>query len=96
MVSILITYIYFTVSRVNWLRARARYQRWKEEIEILKHEMIWTELWFEHQREVWERREHDAMKSRQNGHQAYAAKQVWVWTQFLEDAKKSFAATIDM
>jgi hypothetical protein len=81
----------FIVSRVNWLRARARHQRWEEEIEIVKHEMIWTQLWFEHQQQVWERRRRDAAKSMSPGHEVYAAKQVWVWTQFWEDARKSFA-----
>ncbi|KAI0262654.1 hypothetical protein BGY98DRAFT_928975, partial [Russula aff. rugulosa BPL654] len=26
--------------RVGWLKARARYERWKEELEIVKHEMV--------------------------------------------------------
>jgi hypothetical protein len=77
--------------RVNWLRAKARHQRWEEEIEIVKHEMIWTQLWFDHQRQVWDRREKDAILSMRKGHEVYAAKQVWVWSQFLDDAKKSFA-----
>jgi hypothetical protein len=83
------------VTRVNWLRAKARHQRWVEEIEIVKHEMSWTQLWFDHQRKVWEIRQRVAAASMQHGHEAYAAKQVWVWTQFLDDANKSFAPIID-
>ena len=78
------------VRRVNWLRARARHQRWKEEITILENEMTWTELWFQHQIEVWDERKQVASVSLSDGHKVYAAKQVWVWKSFLDDAKKSF------
>jgi hypothetical protein len=83
------------VTRVNWLRARARHQRWKEEIEIVKHEMIWTQLWLNHQKQAWEKRQEDArLLLDHQGHQIYAAKQVWVWSQFGDDAKKAFADII--
>jgi hypothetical protein len=88
--------IYFTVTRINWLRARARHQRWKEEIQIVKHEMIWTQLWFGHQVEMWEKRRSHALFSMSKGHDTYAAKQIWVWNQFLDDAKKSFSYIIDV
>ena len=37
-----------TVYRVNWLRAKARFDRWDEEDEIVRSEMRWTLLYFEH------------------------------------------------
>jgi hypothetical protein len=79
-----------SVQRVNWLRAKARHQRWKEEITIVEHEMVWTQLWFKHQIQVWEEREEVARLNLSHGHKVYAAKQVWVWKNFLDDAKTSF------
>jgi hypothetical protein len=72
------------------LRAKARHQRWEEEITIVENEMAWTQLWFQHQIQVWEKRRQVARLSLSHGHTVYAAKQVWVWTNFLDDARKSF------
>jgi hypothetical protein len=76
------------VTRVNWLRAKARHKRWEEEVVILKHEMIWTQRWFEHQKQTWERRMVDAKMALRMGHHAYAAKQVRIWSRFGENARK--------
>jgi hypothetical protein len=76
------------------LRAKARHQRWKEEITIVENEMIWTQLWFQHQIEVWENRQKLAVESLSDGHKVYAAKQVWVWRTFLEDARLSFQSVL--
>ena len=35
------------VYRISWLRAKARYTRWEEELSLVKHEMTWTVAWFE-------------------------------------------------
>jgi hypothetical protein len=80
-----------SVQHINWLRAKARHQRWDEEITIVKNEMIWTQLWFGHQVRVWEERRQAASASMSQGHQVYAAKQAWVWRSFLDDASKAFA-----
>jgi hypothetical protein len=76
-----------SVTRVNWLRTKARSKRWEEEVLILKHEMKWTTLWFGHQKKKWEERMDGARKL---GHHAYAAKQAWIWSQFFEHAQKEF------
>jgi hypothetical protein len=52
--------------------------------------MLWTTLWFENQMRLWEERKTLATVSMSHGHQVYAAKQVWVWRTFLDDAKKAF------
>jgi hypothetical protein len=78
------------VTRVNWLRAKARYKRWEEEVLILKHEMIWTQKWFEHQKQKWEKRMEDAKMASRMGHHAYAAKQVRIWSRFGEHAGTEF------
>jgi hypothetical protein len=76
------------VTRVNWLRAKARSKRWEEEVVILKHEMIWTQLWFAHQKRRWEERMETAKLTSKLGHHAYAAKQAGVWSKFWEHAKE--------
>jgi hypothetical protein len=76
------------------LRAKARHQRWKEEITILENEMIWAQLWFQHQMQVWQERQKVAANGLSDGHKVYAAKQVWVWKTFLDDARKSFKSVL--
>jgi len=73
------------------LKARARYERWKEELQIVKHEMFWTTLWFKHHEQEWERR----YKTYPNpGLKAYAAKQKNVWKRFREKAEEKFGKYI--
>jgi len=78
---------YFKVHRVSWLKARARYERWKEELQIVKHEMVWTTLWFKHHEQEWERRHKTYPKP---GLKAYAAKQKDVWERFRKNAEERF------
>ncbi|KAG1797545.1 uncharacterized protein BJ212DRAFT_1289685 [Suillus subaureus] len=32
----------FLVYWVNWLKAKAQYDRWSEELKLVQHEMYWT------------------------------------------------------
>ncbi|KAG1893128.1 uncharacterized protein F5891DRAFT_986194, partial [Suillus fuscotomentosus] len=73
--------------RVNWLKAKARWNRWEEELSLVKHEMGWTIGWFKHQEEKWHQRWNQAMKS---GHQPYAYRQVLVWKAFVTEAEEKF------
>ncbi|KIM85858.1 hypothetical protein PILCRDRAFT_65890, partial [Piloderma croceum F 1598] len=34
------------VYRVSWLRAKARYMQWSEELQLVEYEMQWTVNWF--------------------------------------------------
>ncbi|KAG2109049.1 uncharacterized protein F5147DRAFT_652614 [Suillus discolor] len=68
-----------SVYRLNWLKAKARWQRWEEELSLVQHEMGWTVGWFRYKKEEWERRYHEATK---HGHQAYAQRQVLLWGRF--------------
>jgi len=73
--------------RVSWLKAKARYDRWSEELRMVQHEMFWTTLWFRHQEKEWERR---FTVNTQPGHQAYAAKQQALWGNFVKKAEEGF------
>ncbi|KAI5990069.1 hypothetical protein EDC04DRAFT_2588096, partial [Pisolithus marmoratus] len=59
--------------RINWLKARARRDRWKEEVSLVMHEMLWTGLWFEYHKKMWEQR---ALQLTEPGEEAYANKQM--------------------
>ncbi|KAK7688137.1 hypothetical protein QCA50_008507 [Cerrena zonata] len=38
---------------VNWLRAKARCDRWAEELTLTRAEMQWTQLFHWHRRDLW-------------------------------------------
>ena len=57
---------------------------------ILEHEMVWTQMWFEHQQKVWEERMKSALDASKMGHHAYAAKQTQMWRRFKEYAGEEF------
>lgn len=78
------------VYRVNWLRAKARQDRWMEEVEIVKNEMRWTILWFEHQSKEWNDRLKESKKKEQWGHIAYAEKQITMWEKFIKEGERGF------
>ncbi|KAG1784396.1 uncharacterized protein HD556DRAFT_1251391 [Suillus plorans] len=73
--------------RVNWLKAKARWNRWQEELRLVRHEMGWTINWFKYHQNEWERRGGQATRP---GHQAYAYQQVLMWGRFVEEAEKNF------
>jgi hypothetical protein len=72
---------------VNWLKAKARWNRWEKELSLVQHEMGWTLSWFKYQGEKWQLRWHQATKP---GHQPYAHKQVLVWKAFAAEAEEKF------
>jgi hypothetical protein len=81
---------YHLVERVNWLRTKARYQRWDEEVELVKSEMTWTLLWFGFQRNKWDERLGRALMAQSLGHQCYAQKQISLWKKFIAYAQEEF------
>jgi hypothetical protein len=78
------------VYRVNWLRAKARRDRWDEELKLVKHEMGWVVLWFQHQRLVWEGRAETSNRGNKLGHRIYALKQVDLWYRLENRARREF------
>ncbi|KAG1738158.1 uncharacterized protein EDB91DRAFT_1054793 [Suillus paluster] len=47
---------YLIFHMVNWLQAKARWQRWEEELSLVQHEMGWTVSWFRQKKDEWDRR----------------------------------------
>lgn len=44
---------YIIVKRVHWLRARAQYHRWNEELLLIGHEMVWTVRYYLYKSNRW-------------------------------------------
>jgi hypothetical protein len=75
---------------VNWLRAKARVDRWTEEEMLVKHEMCWTINWFKNRAELWAKRYKKGDGDLPPGHKSYAAKQEKLWNMFLKKASEKF------
>ncbi|KAG5634201.1 hypothetical protein H0H81_002915, partial [Sphagnurus paluster] len=44
------------LQRVNWIRAKSPRDRWKEELAVTQHEMVWVLLWLQHRAKMWTKR----------------------------------------
>ena len=76
----------FQVYRVNWLRAKARMDRWKEEVTLVQNETGWMHLWLEYHRKIWEGRAKESEQEGLKGHACYAWKQVRMWERMANEA----------
>ena len=76
--------ILLLVYRVNWLRAKARKERWEEEVELVTSEMGWTVNCFEYHMRIWKER---AEVAKGAGQMAYAWKRKSTWEKWAELAK---------
>ena len=74
-----------SVYRVNWLRSKARHDRWEEEVGILRSEMNWTMRFFDGQKRAWEER---AVEKGVIGHVAYAFRQAAMWEEFGNEGQR--------
>ena len=79
------------VHQVNWLYARARYHRWREEFNITSHEMEWVTRYFVHQMRKWSAWSDLAAAGGKTGHVCYAEAQIDIWKRLGEDVDKQFA-----
>jgi len=84
----------YSVYRINWLRAKARVDRWVEERTLVKHEMKWTILWFEYQANIWGGHLKREDANLPLGHKAYAAKQNKLWNAFRRKSSERFGLYI--
>ena len=80
------------VYRVNWMRARAQRNRWEEEFPRTENEMIWTTLYFMHQRDLWYSRLQALpwMVGSSPGHEAYCQQKISHWEEFARIAEHQF------
>jgi hypothetical protein len=78
-----------TVHRVNFLRAKARMDRWNEELKIVHKEMGWTIRGFMFYAKRW--RGFKAKTLHWPGKAEYAAKQEAMWMEKAQAAVQCFA-----
>lgn len=78
------------VYRVNWLRAKARRDRWKEEKDLVKAEMGWVINYFEYRQSRWEA----LIPHGGYGGACYAKRQAAMWAEFALDAKARFRSVL--
>jgi hypothetical protein len=83
------------VYRISWLRAKARYTRWKEEHTLVRHEMRWTVAWFKHYEMVWQNR-YEVIEDEESadGLWCYAQKQSDLWKRLGEHSRNLFNASL--
>ena len=74
---------------MNWLRAKATFERANEENILVKHEMNWTVNYFKYQARRWEERKEVAASY---GHRIYAGRQEGMWRGFAKSAVSAFLA----
>jgi hypothetical protein len=90
MITILIISI---VYRISWLRAKARYTRWEEELSLVKHEMKWTVAWFETYENIWQKRFEDVEDEEcADGLRCYALRQSQLWRDLGKHSKKLYSS----
>lgn len=78
------------VNRVHWIRARARQNRWQEEVTLTHYEMQWTVRYFQNQACKWKQWGVQAEQGRMAGAAAYAARKVAMWTDMAGRAYREF------
>ncbi|EFI26753.1 hypothetical protein CC1G_15677 [Coprinopsis cinerea okayama7 len=74
--------------RVNWIRAKARLDRWKEENTLIRCEMGWMLNFFDRKEKIclgWA-----DMSGNRPGHRAYAYRQAEMWRLLACEARRSF------
>jgi hypothetical protein len=67
------------VNRVHWLRAKAQFERWKEEHDSIHNEAMWVPAYFQAKLDCWNGWMDMAAQARLPGHQAYASSQAHSW-----------------
>jgi hypothetical protein len=77
----------FQVYRVSWIRAKSRHDRWREEVSISSHEMVWVPLWFQYRAQEWRDR---AAQQAGPGLSAYAYRQATTWERMKQVALARF------
>ncbi|KAG9221999.1 hypothetical protein CCMSSC00406_0009207 [Pleurotus cornucopiae] len=68
--------------QINYLRAKARHDRWEEEMMLLKKEVTWTLAWFTYQADWWKVKGESDERQLSTGQQAFCRKMTAKWRDF--------------
>ncbi|KAH8980217.1 hypothetical protein EDB86DRAFT_2813871, partial [Lactarius hatsudake] len=74
---------------VHWLRAKAQFERWKEEQHSIHNEVVWIPAYFHSKAECWKAWMDDAAQAQLPGHKAYASRQAHAWEELSRSSMKS-------
>ncbi|KAH8984880.1 hypothetical protein EDB86DRAFT_2810519, partial [Lactarius hatsudake] len=77
------------VNRVHWLRAKAQFEQWKEELHSIHNEAVWIPAYFHSKAECWKAWMDDAAQAQLPGHKAYASHQAHAWEELSRSSMKS-------
>ena len=75
----------FLVYRISWLRAKARKDRWEEEVCLLQSEIGWASNFFKFKADEWRRL---SAASDSEGKRCYALAQEEVWSLLQAEASE--------
>jgi hypothetical protein len=79
----------------SWLRAKARYLQWSEELRLVEYEMQWTVNWFHWKQMQWKKRLKDVEnEERPPGLDCYCHKQIALWSSLADQAQTKFSAQL--
>ena len=79
------------VDRVHWLRAKAQFERWKEEQDSVHNEAIWVPAYFHAKAEQWSDKRNIAIQEQLPGHAAYASRQAHAWEELSRSSTKALS-----
>jgi hypothetical protein len=77
------------VNRVHWLRAKAQFERWKEEQYSLHNEAIWVPTYFHAKARLWSDWRSCAVQEQLPGHAVYASRQAHAWEELSRSSRKA-------
>jgi hypothetical protein len=77
------------INRVHWLRAKAQFERWKEEQDSIHNEVLWVPTYFHANAELWKTQMKLAVDGRLPRHTAYASCQAYAWEGLSRSSQKS-------
>lgn len=75
---------------MHWLRAKAQFERWKEEQYSIHNEAVWVPAYFHAKAECWKAWMVKAGEAKLSGHKAYASRQVHAWEELSRSSMKAF------
>ncbi|KAF8260521.1 hypothetical protein EI94DRAFT_1811566 [Lactarius quietus] len=78
-------------NQVHWLRAKAQFERWKEEQYSIHNEAVWVPGYFHAQAELWKARMNLSVQECNLGHAAYASRQAHAWDELVISSTKTLS-----
>jgi hypothetical protein len=74
---------------VHWLRAKAQFERWKEEKNSIHNEAVWIPGYFHAKAECWQIWMDLAASKGLPGHVSYASGQAHAWEEMCRSSRKA-------